>query len=409
MQGKKSVLFVDDEPNILDGIRRMMRSARHEWDMSFAGSGEEALQVMEQTHFDVIVTDMRMPGMDGAALLQEVKKRFPEVARIVLSGQADKEAIYRALGPMHRYLAKPCDAETLKATLQDACAVGVLVGDGQLKQLVSKMGSLPSVPDLYDEMMKELESPDASIKKVGDIISKDISMTAKILQIVNSALFSLQRQVTDPAQAVSLLGLDTIKSLVLTVHVFSQFDQTQMRDLSINALWSHSVTVGSLSKKIAKAESDADPKLPDNAFMAGLLHDIGKLVLAVNLPQDYAAAMALKRSEGLSGFEAEKQTFGACHAKVGGYLIGLWGLPSPVVEALAFHHNPIDAPTKNLSTLTAVHVANALEKASRNAHGADDATGMDEAYLAELGVADRLEGWKDLLRELVGASEAESS
>ena len=146
MTPEKRILFVDDEPNVLSGLRRMLRSMRREWFMAFAHSGLEALAMLDDTPFDIVVTDMRMPGMDGAALLKQVMHRHPKTVRIVLSGQADREEILRAVGPIHQYLSKPCDAETIKATLTRACALDGLLPDDHLKELISKMETLPSLP-----------------------------------------------------------------------------------------------------------------------------------------------------------------------------------------------------------------------------------------------------------------------
>jgi len=394
MAEKKRVLFVDDEPSILDGLRRTMRSMRHEWEMSFAGSGQEALELLASQAFDVIVTDMRMPGMDGAELLRRVMESHPKVARIVLSGQADKETIYRALGPMHQYLAKPCDSKTLKATLEGACTISSLLGDEVLKELVSKMVTLPSLPSLYSEMMDEIQAPEPSIKKVAEIVSKDIGMTAKMLQIVNSALFGLSHRVADPAQAVSLLGLDTVRSLVLSVHVFRQFDGIDLEGFSLEALWNHSMQVGSYAKSIARSEGEGGRASgADGAFIAGLLHDVGKLVLVANLPGRYGEALCLCEAEGLAIAEAEKRVFGTTHAEVGGYLMGLWGLPTPVIDAIAFHHRPAETPAKSLRLLAMVHVADAIAHSHPESLEASVPTLIDQAYLGELALAERLPEW----------------
>ncbi len=392
---KRRVLFVDDEPKILAALNRMLYSMRREWDTVFASSGSEALEIMDREPFDVIVTDMRMPGMDGAALLNEVMRRHPKVIRVVLSGQADKEAIFRAIGPIHIYLSKPCDAEVLKSTLARACMLSSLLADEDLRQLVSRMETLPSLPALYHEILRELQSPEVSAKSVGRIIAQDIGMTAKVLQLVNSAFFGLPQHVSNPVQAVVLLGLETIKILVLSTHIFSQFEETRLKELPIHSLWRHSVAVGTLARQIARAEN-ADQKMIDHAAMAGLLHDVGKLVLAANLPGEYSQAFALAAQEGLELQEAERRVFGSSHAEVGAYLLGLWGLPDSIVMATAFHHRPALCPDKNSSPLAAVHVANVWEHEARPVGEVGLAPAIDHAYLAEQGLAERLPVWRDL-------------
>ena len=382
----------------------MLHSMRREWEMSFAEGGQEALDFLSSSRsnpenrgepFDVLVTDLRMPGMDGVELLKEVRKQHPKIVRIGLSGSADREAIIGAVGLTHQYLAKPCDAETLKSTLTRACARSDLLKDDRLKQLISQMGSLPSLPSLYHEMLEEVQSPNATINTVGQIISQDIGMSAKVLQLVNSVFFGPRQPISNPIRAVDFLGLETIKILVLSVHMFSQFHQTTLGGLSLTTLWDHSVAVGGIAKRIAEVEG-AKQKLADDAFMAGLLHDTGKLVLVENLPEEYGAALTLTSEEGLGLLEAENEIFGATHAEVGAYLLGLWGLSDPIISATTFHHNPMKCLDNNFNTLTAVHVANLLEHEASSTEAADAIPTIDYAYLAELGLTERLPVWQKI-------------
>jgi HD-like signal output (HDOD) protein/CheY-like chemotaxis protein len=398
MSDKKRLLFVDDEPRVLDGIRRMLHSTRNEWDISFAGSGQEALDAAAAEPFDVIVSDMRMPGMDGSALLNEVRKRYPQTARIALSGQTKKEDILRAVGPVHQFLSKPCDAETLTATISQALALRDLLGDDRLRALLSQMNSLPVLPSLYDELLEELESPDASVKAVERIVSQDIGMSAKVLQLVNSAFFGVRQHVSSPSQAVALLGLDTVKALVLSINVFSEFQGMRAQGLSLDALWRHSVNVAGFAKTIARAEK-AGSKTADHAFVAGLLHDVGKLVFATKLPAEYAETLALAAKNGNTLYEAERERFGATHAELGAYLLGLWGFSDPIVEAIAFHHRPDKSPVREFTTLTAVHVANVLEHEMNPQGSSGAASLLDKVYIADLGLTERLSEWKDVCRE----------
>ncbi len=393
----KRILFVDDERNVLDGLRRMLRSMRQEWEMAFATSGAEALGLMSQTPFDVVVSDMRMPGMDGAQLLTEVMRRHPQTVRIVLSGHSDKEMILRSVGPTHQYLAKPCDPEMLKETVARSCALRELLNSPSLKDLVSQMNSLPSLPDLYMKVVQELSLPNASIQRIGDIISQDVGMTAKILQLVNSAFFGLRRHISTPAMAVNLLGLDTVKSLVLTIQVFSQFEQPKVREFDLPVLWNHSVATGTIARAIAAATS-RDVKMADHTLMAGLLHDAGKLVLAAKVPDQYQNSIVHARAKAVPMWVAEREVLGTTHAEVGAYLMGLWGLPDLIVEGIAYHHTPAHHMATTFSPLTAVHVANALE---HEAHPSADQAHPFEIrldYLSGLGLADRLDRWRELAR-----------
>ena len=227
----KQILFVDDEPILLSGLKRMLQPMKDEWAMIFVASGEEALKALEQSSCDIVVSDMRMPGMDGAKLLGIVQERYPHIIRIILSGQSDRDSLIRSIGVTHQFLAKPFDSNQLKATIQRACTLQDLVQREALRSLVGSMQTIPSVPRLYTEIKQVAESESCSMKAVGDIITQDPGMTAKVMQLVNSAYFGLAQNVSTVEQAVSFLGVDIIQTLTLSSHVFSQFPAEQGKGL----------------------------------------------------------------------------------------------------------------------------------------------------------------------------------
>src|SRR5579862_2782921 len=292
---KKRILFVEDESLVLQGLQRMLRPMRAEWEMVFVESGDKALELMEQALFDVVVSDMRMPGMNGAELLAEVLKRFPKTVRLVLSGHADRDLVLKCSGSTHQYLSKPCEPEELKSAITRAGDLEQSLRDQNLRQLISRMDRLPSMPSLYVEIVEKLQDPQIGLEEIGGIVAKDLAMTAKILKLVNSAFFGLGRQISSPVEAVSYLGVDTIKSLVLSIHAFSQFADSKFKDFSIDALWVHSQQTAGLAKEIIRLEQ-GEPKVMDESFVAGLLHDTGKLVLASNFPAEYDQVLQVGRA-----------------------------------------------------------------------------------------------------------------
>ncbi len=399
----KQILFVDDEELILNGLRRMLRPLRNEWEMTFVEGGQKALEWLENNTCDVIVSDMRMPGMDGVELLGEVRQRHSRVIRIALSGHSEMEMLLESVRATHQFLDKPCDAETLKSTIDRACGLRELMEDGKLSTLVSKIDSLPSLPTLYVEIMNEIASPDGSMMRVGDIIAKDVGMTAKILQIVNSAFFGVKRHISSPAQAATMLGLDIIRSLVFTTKVFSSFGK-DTGGLDMAALWQHSTEVGALARQIAVTEGQ-DTKICDYALMAGMLHDVGKLVLVAHLPEAYAQALALAGERNIQDWEAEYEVFGCTHMEVGAYLLGLWGLPNPIVEAVAYHHLPNKSVGNGFRPLTAVHMADSLLQTGNEA--GEEQGLLDHDYLNRLDLAERIPVWQEVCAQLEQNGEAE--
>src|SRR5579872_4209058 len=309
----KRVLFVDDEQNILDGIKRTLYNMRSEWEMAFCVSAEEALKTLEECEFDVIVTDMRMPGMSGSELLTEVLQRYPSMVRIVLSGTVEHDLVLRSATTAHQYLVKPCDASTLRATLETALRIREILISPKLRSLVSRVTSLPSLPAVHAKLVESLENPEISSREMGDIISQDVGMTAKLLQLANSAFFGLYRYVASPSEAAIYLGLDTIRALTLSTGVFSAFHQSGAAEPFIGQLQRHSIKVGMLANIIAKREN-LPKKLCDASLIGGLLHDVGKLVLAANYPREYDEVLAVANKEGSACHEIERQAFGATHA-----------------------------------------------------------------------------------------------
>ena len=395
---KISILFVDDEPRILQGLRRMLHGMRSEWKMSYAVGGREALDMMRESTFDVIVTDMRMPDMDGAALLNEVVSIYPDTIRIVLSGQADKDLILQTVKPAHQYLSKPCEPDKLKSTIYRTCVLRDLLNGKKIKRLISRMHNLPSVPALYTRIMEEVRSSDPSLKKVGRIIEQDIGMSAKILQLVNSAFFGLPREILHPSQAVTLLGIDLIKSLVLSIQVFSAFNGKVPGHFRINELWEHSSAVGRSARTIAKSMK-LDNQEADHAFISGLLHDVGKLVLASNLPDEYSTVLQKAETDNKTLSDVEFQIFETTHAQIGAYLMGLWGLPGNVVETIAHHHRPSESPVKGFNALSAVHIANTLYHDIQRPVDHPARSGIDKDVISLIDIENRLSECEAIVTE----------
>lgn len=388
----KRILFVDDEPCVLDGLRRMLRAWRHEWHAAFARSAAEALQMLKTDPFDVIVSDMRMPGVDGAQLLDEVMHRYPSMVRIILSGQAERESVLRCVGPTHQYLSKPCDAAQLRETIERAVALRQWMAEPSVQRVIAQVTSLPSVPMLYTQLVTELQSSDSSLQRIGEIVSSDVAMTAKIMQLVNSSYFSLRQRVATPQQAAALLGTEVLRALVLSVHLFAHHEEIALARFHLDRLFDHSLAVATLAKALARGAGCA-PSVVNDSFVAGILHDVGKLVLARNLTEQYRDALDLAHRARVPLSVAEAEVFGCSHAEVGAYLLGLWGLADALVEAVAFHHDPRRCGGQSFGAATAVHVANGWEH-ERHTGTDEPSLPIDEAYLDSIGCADKLPLWR---------------
>jgi putative nucleotidyltransferase with HDIG domain len=406
------ILFVDDEPNILSGLRRQLRDMRHKWDMAFTESGQQALALMATQPFDILVSDMRMPGMDGSQLLAEVRQRYPTTVRIILSGHADHELVMKTVRLAHQYLAKPCEAEVLQQVLRRADALHDLLSHDQLVGLVGQIDSLPALPSSYTHLLEELESPDSSLESIGALVSRDVGMSATVLKLVNSAFFGLNRHVASPTQAVGLLGLEVIRGLVLSQGFFNAFDLRRVSHLSFEAVWRHSLAVANLSRAIASLE-ETDPKVVDSAFIAGMLHDVGKLVLANVTPDAYGQVIATVRSQNRLVVDVERQVMGTSHAEAGAYLMGLWGVDEKIIHSIAYHHRPGAVQPRGGSSgrlcLAAVHVANVLEHELCIIHPEYVRPKLDRGFLAEYNLLDKLPLWVKTCQKLFNCEGADGT
>ena len=428
----RRILFVDDDQNVLKQFKKVLHPMSRRWEMEFVSNTEEALNLLSESFFDVVVSDMHMPEMDGVKLLGIVRERYPATARIILSAHPDRETVLKSVESAHQFLMKPCDAETIKYTIERTCKLKDLLRNETLVKTITGIKDLPSIPSLYGLIVKEMQSPDASLKKVGHIISQDISMSAKILQFVNSAFFGLPRKIIDPQQAAVYLGIETLKALVLSIHVFSSFSESsELCGFSLSDMWKHSLLTGKLAKEIVHAELE-DKTLAEEALIAGLLHDIGKLIM-LKIPEQYMEVKDYAEKTGCNYVDAEYAVMKTSHAELGAYLLGLWGLPDDIVETVAFHHSPsklmddlifiTNKPSnmvgsnekskdddlksqlnKNLlmefTILTAVHLANALMMQKHCFSDDNFFPHVDMLYIRILNLKDKLPKWAERCNRL---------
>lgn len=389
----RRILFVDDEQQILDGMRNMLRKNRHVWEMVFVSSGAAALAEMEKAPFDVIISDMRMPQMDGAMLLSVVREKYPRTARFVLSGQADHEAIYRALQYSQQFMSKPCDPTELLQVVQRTCKFQECVHQDEVREAVGKLDQLPSNHHLYLDLVQSLQDPDVATSKLVQIIEQDPAMATKMLQLVNSAFFGLAKKTNSIGQAISFLGIDLVKSLTLSLKVFSHFEDPHLRGL-VDQIQAHSFAVARLATALI-----LDRKEWEQLYTIGLLHDVGVLALVQSQQETYREVLQAAESGQMLLSEVEKQLSYVEHAAVGGYLLGVWGLPFDVAEGVLDHHQPSRCEGLSLNLL-AIHFADLFLECGPIHKQVDDF--LDWEAVERLGAKDMLQEWKRIASAQVG-------
>lgn len=387
----RRILFVDDDADLLDGLRNALHGDRARWEMRFAEGAAEALVMLQEEAADLVITDMRMPEMDGLALLERVRSRWPFTARVVLSGQAELPAVVRASSVAHRYLLKPCDLATLRAVITRTCLLQDRLEDDGLVRSLGTLGSLPAAPRTYQALNAALERDDAAPATLARLVESDPAITVRLLGFANSAYFGLVRQISSVEEAIIYLGVETLRDLVLTLEVFGAFGPA-VSLASQRALLHHAL----LTARIARRLSAGAP-FADAAFAAALLHDAGRLAFMTRLPEPWEAACQRSVASGRALHLVEREILGADHAQVGGYLLGLWGLPAAVVEAVTFHHDPVAGAMEPLDAPAVVTAANLLAlRASPPPFGLPEAE--DGGALQSL-AGNRLAGWLRLADE----------
>jgi HD-like signal output (HDOD) protein len=349
---RRRVLFVDDEISVLEGLQNILRKQRGVWDMAFALGGKAALVELAKAPFDVIISDMKMPGMDGPTLLQTVQERYPNVARIVLSGQADRAAVLRSVPVTHQFLSKPCDATVLRGVIERTCRLQSLLSDDAACRVAGKFTGLPSVARAYAALGTALNRPDVALAELATIVEQDPAMSAKVLQLVNSAYFGLPQRVTSIPQAVMLLGADLLRDLFAQAGAFSMPDGAGPIGFSLEDLQTRSLRTARAARTLA-----GDSPLAEEAFAAAILRDIGQLVLSIGLPDEFRDCLAQSARDGAPLEDTERQILGVSHAEVGAYLLGVWGLPASLVETVAYHHRPSQPPSTDLPVLAILQAA----------------------------------------------------
>ena len=390
------VLFVDDDERVLRGIRRTMRSSRPDWEMSFAEDSESALALLENTGADVIVSDAQMPGVDGLALLQLVRMRHPETARIMLTGQVKKDQTYEAVGLVHQSLAKPCPPDELQAAVNRALHLRALLDDATLRGVVARMRALPSQPDIYTRLMRAVRSDNVGMEDIAAIVEENPSVAARVLQLVNSAFFGLPRPTASIKEAVVFIGTKTLRTLVLSVEAFRDLELGGSgHGLDPGALQEHAVTTARIAAEMVPAQDR------EAAYSAGLLHSIGLLVLASQLSEDWGRIVEEARTQQRSLLDVESLVLGVNHGQIAAALLSLWGLPHDVIEGVAQHLHPSPVTGFGGALVAVTHVASRLaDEISTPFLEGVPGTPIDHDYLQSDGSADSLDDWRYLAEQI---------
>jgi HD-like signal output (HDOD) protein len=363
--------------------------------MTFVAEGREALKLFEIKPYDVVITDLRMPEIDGATLLGELRRKNPTTARIILSGYSDHEAALKNICLANEYLCKPCKTQDLTRAIHRALTLRELIENSKLKEVIAKIDNIPALPKSYIELNEALLDSNVSIKRIGDIISKEMALVATILRIANSPFFGFQSRISNINQAITFLGIQTLRTIILSTHLFSSLKNSHNSSFSVNMLWNHSVRVTGFAKRIAENEG-INKSIRDDCIIAGMLHDIGKLVLNTKLQEESLQVIEKVKLEECQIYEAEIDVIGVTHAEIGAYLLGQWGFTHEQMEAVRWHQIMKQEYGMDMTSPLIIHVANYFdhELVQINSNHATRRLNLAEQTLA--GLDEKLINWREL-------------
>jgi putative nucleotidyltransferase with HDIG domain len=391
---KKRILFVSEDQALYQEFQAQCPDPETAWTVQHVRTEEEAMALCQQQTIAAVVADVNLNGKSGNDLLDAFMRRQPKALRLVISDLADVQSTIKCIGHAHHHLLKPCSAKTLLHALDQAFAQEAWLPSEPVQGFIAQMRQVPSPLKSYQQMVQEMKSPTCSLEKIGTLIAQDPAVAAKVLQLANSTLFGRELNVVNPAEAIAYIGLETTKAVVLLAHTFSSFDNLRLARFSVEDLWRHSVEVGRTARRVVVLEKGGED-IAEQAFAAGLLHDIGKLLFAANHPGVFTKVLRLAREQQCNLWEAEAQVMpGVGHAELGATVLGIWGLPKSIIEAVALHHTPWRQRRHTFSPVTAVHVANILDHEKHPDPNIIMPSQINTSYLKEMGLASRVEAWR---------------
>ena len=392
------VLFVDENRDILEAFKRVLYKMRKKWDIEFAVNGEEALEKLEKEQFNVIVCSLDLRGISGIEFFEIVKGSEPEAIRIFVSANMDLKPLVESLGLAHQFLLKPVDPLELKETLTRVLDLQEWVNSASLKKIIHQIGSFPTPPEIYSELLQAITT--CSIKEIAKVVEQNPGIAARLLQLANTPYFGRKGEVNNITEAIMILGIDILKGVVIATEAFSKFHPaTGQAKKELVEIFKHSVEVANLAR-LTVMEITGDRTVANIAYTGGLVHDIGKLILLSHFPEYY---FKIKNSyiqnqfehwdskgNTLSVSQFEKELLGVDHAQLGGYLLGLWGLPEMIIEIAAYHHRPEAYFYETFSVVTAVHIGNSLQHGKESFPNQEIFPGLNEDYINRLNLGEKL-------------------
>ena len=353
---KLNILLIDDNENISSQIKQLLITIKIEGEFFYCKNGNDALSIMEQHYVNIVISDIQSQQIDGEELLDIIKNKYPSTIRIALYEEDNEmDLLLKTIVSAHKYISKPIKPEKFRTLILDAKQLYDILENENLRSIINKIDKFPLLPQTYLDIEEEIKKDDFSLQRISKIVQSDIIITTRILQVINSPFFGLPQDVTDIGQAVNLLGITMIKSLILYVQIFSSYEGNMRVEKLHREIWDHSLKVASNAKLIV---SNLGVKTEtETAYVTGLLHDIGKIIVINN--EDYIyEILELMKLKNIEYNDAEKEVLGTTHAEIGAYLLSLWGLPKIIIDSVLNHHNVSKYNTDKIDIQASVYLGN---------------------------------------------------
>ncbi|MGF1697115.1 response regulator [Vibrio kyushuensis] len=368
------ILLVDDEPLILNGLKRALYGTG--WTIFTEESGQSALKRLETDHVDLIISDMLMPGMNGAELLEIVSKTYPSIIRASLSGYSDPDITVKGGFFAHQAFMKPCDPTIIKQEVNRISAILGLFPDRVIQSAIGSITSLPIAPKLFFQVKQKLMDDNSSMHDIAKLISQDPAMCAKIIHTSNNTIFRGNKEISSINEAITRLGGQVVSSIIGMLEVYSVSMNRPSQPLE--ELQSQSLRVAVLASSfVSRAQKD-------HTFLIGILHRIGEYVRMM-IVSDLMNAYVDVNNKGQELSHLEQYLFNTKSEQLGGYLLHFWGFPLYIIESILTYNDPEKLREKPFGPSCAVYVASNLIKNKP----------IDDAFIQHFGLEDRLEEWKE--------------
>ncbi len=402
---KPAILFVDDQNNILQSLRRSLRGLDKEWDIHYANGGSEALNTMRQHEIHIVVSDTNMPGMRGTELLTEVRSQYPNTIRLVLSGGCRNDDISLLLRTSHQFFPKPFDIQKLRETVEHLLVLKGNIKEKRIQSILASVSKLPCAPYTHGHFYEEIDGFTPNLEKIGQYISQDMGLATKLLQSLNSTYFGVNKSGIHPHQAVKVMGPGTISHLFVDSMRFDPIESQSDNYNFVKDIYKYSYQTALAAQKIARSQNMSE-EAQDHAYTAGLLSDIGLVILATELADEFKAISDSLTMSTPAQLTVEAEAFGNDHCDISAYFLGLWGFPIDIVEAVRGHQKPNIDEGNAFSLISVAHIAQALIYAKGDRATFENM--LDMEYINKIGKADQIDSWFGLYDHIISSDDVKN-